>query len=67
MINRKKRLKNNFDSEEMKDLCEQLKKIKPQTELGKSLLKLSRKNLENGIVIWDADEIMNELGRPEYE
>ena len=41
--------------------------LKPQTKLGKTLVELSRRNLENEMTVLDADEVMSELGRPVYE
>ncbi len=57
-------LKTEFEIDELK---EKIREIKPQTKLGKNLIKLSLNNLESNMSVINADEILNELGRKEYE
>ncbi len=48
---------------EVEKIRKKLNSLKPQTDLGRTLLEISKKGLENGVGILDADEIMDELGR----
>ncbi len=66
MIKGKKKSKNVSPPAEVEKLGEKLQELKPQTELGKALLKISRRSLESGVTVLDADEIMSELGRSRY-
>ncbi len=67
MIEGKRKPKNITPSSQTEELREKLRKLKPQTEFGKTLLELSRENLASGMALLDADEIMSELGRSRYE
>ncbi len=59
----KRKLKKRGDERETEELREKLQNIDAPTTLGKSLLELSRKSLESGVTVLDAEEIMSELGR----
>lgn len=65
--NKKKKPVEEADKIEFEKLRKKLNSFKPQTDLGKTLLEISKKGLENGVGILDADEIMDELGRTRYE
>lgn len=67
MIEGKRKPGNILPSSQIEELRKELQKLKPQTEFGKTLLELSRENLESGTALLDADEIMSELGRSRYE
>ena len=67
MIEGKRKPKNVLPSSEVEELHKKLRNLKPQTELGKSLLELSRRNLDSGAALLDADKILSELGRSRYE
>lgn len=67
MIKGNKKPKNAASPSEIEELREKLQNLKPRTEFAKTLLRLSRENLENNITVLDADEIMSELGRSRYE
>lgn len=67
MIDGKRKPRSVLSSSQTEELREKLRKLKPQTDLGKTLLKLSLENAESGAALLDADEIMSELGRSRYE
>ncbi|HSK73026.1 MAG TPA: hypothetical protein VK892_15105 [Pyrinomonadaceae bacterium] len=69
MIKGRKKPKKTFPLEkaEIEKLQAEMQTLKPQTKLGKTLVELSRRNLENEMTVLDADEVMSELGRPVYE
>ena len=61
--NKKKKPVAEAEKNKFEETRKQLNSFKPQTDSGKVLLKLSKKGLENGVGILNADEIMSELGR----
>lgn len=67
MIEGKRKSKNVKPATEADKLGEKLQELELPTEFGKTLLRLSRKSLESGVTVLDADEIMSELGRSRYE
>ncbi|HEX8738325.1 MAG TPA: hypothetical protein VF721_23520 [Pyrinomonadaceae bacterium] len=67
MIRGKRKSNKATQTEEIEKLREKIQNLKPQTELGKTLSQLSRKGLESGVSVLDAEEIMSELGRSRYE
>jgi len=52
---------------ERAELAERLARFKPKTKLGVTLLTLSKKGLEEGEPLLDADGILKELGRKRYD
>lgn len=67
MIEGKRKPGNVTPSAQIEELRENLRKLKPQTKFGETLLELSRENLASGAALLDADQIMSELGRSRCE
>jgi hypothetical protein len=67
MIREKRKSNKAEQTKEIENLREKIQNLNPQTELGKKLSRLSRKGLESGVPVLDAEEIMSELGRSRYE
>jgi len=63
----KSKFKKPAEERETEELREKMQNINAPTKLGKSLLELSRKSLESGVAVLNAEEIMAELGRSRYE
>lgn len=65
--NEKKKPVEKAEKIEFEKLRKKLNALKPQTDLGRTLLEISKRGLESGVGILGADEVMDELGRTRYE
>ncbi len=64
--NQKKKPISRVEKTVSENLQRELNSFKAQTDLGKRLLEISKKGLENGVGVLSADEITHELGRTPY-
>lgn len=55
---------NHNEADKREEIREALEEIEPKTELGRILIELSLRGLDEGVEPLDADEIMEYLGRP---